>query len=111
LRQDEPEGGGASRSTDLAAGTSQATDVSLREYLMAAIDNSRKECREGIRHVEESIAASHRNQEENIAKALTSIDKRFDSVNEFRDALADLSNRMATKVDWEVPKPLLFLGQ
>jgi hypothetical protein len=31
-------GGGASRSTDPASGTSSATDVSLREYLMQAID-------------------------------------------------------------------------
>lgn len=32
------EGGGASRTTDPAAGSSAATDVSLREYLMEAID-------------------------------------------------------------------------
>lgn len=32
------EGGGASRSTDPAAGSSAATDVSLREYVMARID-------------------------------------------------------------------------
>lgn len=36
------EGGGASRSTDPAAGTSQATDVSLREYLNEKIHSDRK---------------------------------------------------------------------
>lgn len=95
----DEQGGGASRSTDPAAGTSAATDVSLREYLMQAIENSRKECREGIKNVEHSIVMANRNAEENIEKALKSIDKRFDSVNEFRDALADLSKTMATSVD------------
>lgn len=33
MTQDEHQGGGASRSTDPAYGTSTATDVSLREYL------------------------------------------------------------------------------
>jgi hypothetical protein len=35
------EGGGASRSTDPAAGTSSATDVSLREYLNEKIESDR----------------------------------------------------------------------
>jgi chromosome segregation ATPase len=95
----ELEGGGASRSTDPAAGTSSGTDVSLREYLIQAIENSRRECREGIAHIEQSIAASKRNADENLRTALTSIDRRFDNVNEFRDALGDLSQTMATKVD------------
>jgi hypothetical protein len=95
------EGGGPSRSTDPAAGTSQATDVSLREHLMQAIEHSRRECQEGIKNVEKAIAQAQRNNDENIKKALAAIDKRFDSVNEFRDSLSDLSNRMATKVDLE----------
>jgi hypothetical protein len=93
------EGGGASRSTDPAAGTSAATDVSLREYLMQAIGASRNECREGLRHLEEMVTAAEANSKENIAKALLSIDRRFDNVNEFRGALSDLSKQMATKQD------------
>jgi hypothetical protein len=73
--------------------------VSLREYLMAAIQDARRECKEGIKHLEGSVAASERNSKENIDKALASIDKRFEGVNEFRDALGDLSKTMATKVD------------
>lgn len=93
------EGGGASRSTDPAAGTSAATDVSLREYLMQAIAASRAECRDGLRHLEQSVSAAEENAKENIEKALASIDRRFDSVNEFRDALSDLSKLMAKKDD------------
>jgi hypothetical protein len=92
-------GGGASRSTDPAAGTSQATDVSLREHLTTLIENSRRECQEGIRHVEESIEQARKNAEENTKKALDSIDRRFEGVNEFRAALNDLSQQMATRID------------
>ena len=91
------EGGGASRSTDPAAGTSSATDVSLREFLMAEIRASREECKAGLKHLEESVEAAEKNSKENVEKALASIDRRFDSVNEFRDALSDLSKRMATQ--------------
>jgi hypothetical protein len=95
----DSKGGGASQSTDPALGTSTATDVSLREFLSAQIENSRRECKEGIRHVEQSIAAANKNADENIKKALDSIDRRFDSVNEFRGALNDLSVKMASKED------------
>ena len=95
------EGGGASRSTDPASGTSSATDVSLREYLMAEIRSARYECKEGIKHLEESVAAAERNSKENVEKALASIDKRFDGVNEFRGALNDLGKTMAKKTDVE----------
>ena len=95
------QGGGASRSTDPAAGTSAATDVSLREYLMQEIQASRRECKEGLRHLEASVAAAEHNSKENIEKALASIDGRFKNVNEFRGALTDLSKEMAKKSDVE----------
>lgn len=95
----EDVGGGASRSTDPAAGTSAATDVSLREYLIQAIENSRRECRESIKSVERAISAADANTAENIKTALLSIDRRFDGVNEFRGALDDLSKQMAKKTD------------
>jgi hypothetical protein len=93
------EGGGASKSTDPAAGTSQSTDVSLREFLTQEIQNSRAECKAGIERVEAMIAAANKNADENVKKALDSIDRRFDSVNEFRGALSDLSAKMASKDD------------
>jgi DNA repair exonuclease SbcCD ATPase subunit len=102
------EGGGASKSTDPAAGTSTGTDVSLREYLTSLIENARRECKANVDSLREQVEAQDKAGKEAIAKALesvdrrfesalASIDKRFDSVNEFRDALGDLSNRMATQ--------------
>ena len=80
------EGGGASRTTDPAAGTSSATDVSLREYLSARINSLE-------RHFDEV----HKHQEETLAAFRQDVSRRFDGVNEFRDALSDLSRLMATK--------------
>jgi hypothetical protein len=91
------EGGGASRSTDPAAGTSSATDVSLREYLTTLIEASRRECRDNVDSLRAQMRASDRARAEAIEKALLSIDKRFENVNEFRAALNDLSKRMATQ--------------
>ena len=90
-------GGGASRSTDPAAGTSSATDVSLREYLSAAINESRRECRDNIAHLEKHFDEIQGHNEETLAAFRNEVSRRFDGVNEFRDALSDLSALMATK--------------
>ena len=91
------EGGGASRTTDPAAGTSAATDVSLREYLTAAINESRRECRDNIAHLEKHFDETQGHYEETLAAFRDEVSRRFDGVNEFRDALSDLSALMATK--------------
>src|SRR6188474_691083 len=91
------EGGGASRTTDVAAGTSSATDVSLREYLSAAINESRRECRDNITHLEKHFDDIQGHHEETLAAFRNEVARRFDGVNEFRDALSDLSALMATK--------------
>jgi len=91
------EGGGASRTTDPAAGTSAATDVSLREYLSAAINESRRECRDSIMHLEKHFDEIQDHNEETLASFRGEVSRRFDGVNEFRDALSDLSALMATK--------------
>jgi hypothetical protein len=95
--RDEEQGGGASRTTDPAAGTSSATDVSLREYLTQAIDGLRSELRASVTRLETHFDELHVHQQETFSAAMVSIDKRFDGVNEFRNALADLSSLMATK--------------
>jgi hypothetical protein len=91
------EGGGASRTTDSAAGTSPATDVSLREYLFAAITESRRECRDNIAHLERHFDEVTDHAEETMEEFRKDVSRRFDGVNEFRDALSDLSRLMATK--------------
>jgi len=91
------EGGGASRTTEVAAGTSQATDVSLREYLVAAINDSRRECRDSISHLEKHFDEIQKHNDETLTAFRGEVSRRFDGVNEFRDALSDLSALMATK--------------
>jgi len=91
------EGGGASRSTEVASGTSSGTDVSLREYLSAAINDSRRECRDSIAHLEKHFDEIQSHNEETLAAFRGEVSRRFDGVNEFRDALSDLSALMATK--------------
>jgi hypothetical protein len=91
------EGGGASRTTDPAAGSSAATDVSLREYLSAAINESRRECRDSIAHLEKHFDEIQSHNEETLSAFRGEVSRRFDGVNEFRDALSDLSALMATK--------------
>ena len=80
------EGGGASKTTDPAAGTSSATDVSLREYLGARINHLERHFDEVLKHHEETLTDFR-----------VDVARRFDGVNEFRDALSDLSRLMATK--------------
>ena len=91
------QGGGASRSTDPAAGTSSATDVSLREHLSVAISESRRECRDGIANLERHFDEIQSHNEETLNAFRNEVSRRFDGVNEFRDALSDLSALMATK--------------
>lgn len=89
-------GGGASRSTDPAAGTSTATDVSLREYLMAQINAA--ESRADIRFLamKEQVEAAFESSQRAIDKADEATEKRFEGVNEFRAALSDQATRFVT---------------
>ena len=93
----EQGGGGASRSTEPAMGTSQATDVSLREYLSAAINESRRECRDNIAHLEKHFDEIQKHNEQMLEEFRVDVSRRFDGVNEFRESLSDLSALMATK--------------
>jgi len=82
------EGGGASRTTDPAAGTSAATDVSLREHLTLMVHSLE-------RRLEERFTAMQRATD----VAFRASEARLDSVNEFR---AQLSDQTATFVTREV---------
>ena len=80
------DGGGASRSTDPASGSSAATDVSLREYLTSLIDA-----------VEKRSDARFDAMKEAVAKVAEANEKRFDSVNEFRQTLSDQAAQFVTR--------------
>lgn len=89
-------GGGASRSTDPAAGTSSATDVSLREYLMAQINAAEQRSDIRFEAMKEQVAAAFDSSQRAIDKADIATEKRFEGVNEFRAALSDQATRFVT---------------
>lgn len=90
------EGGGASRTTDPAAGTSAATDVSLREYLMAQITAAERRADLRFEAMKEQVAAAFASSQRAIDKADMATEKRFEGVNEFRAALSDQATRFVT---------------
>lgn len=84
-------GGGASRSTDPAAGTSQATDVSLREHLTSLIDAAEKRSDQRFEAMKEAVA-----------KADTANEKRLEGFpQQFADrsALALLTDKLQVQID------------
>jgi hypothetical protein len=65
-------------------------EVSLREHIEITLH-------EMDRRYEQRFAAS----ENAVAKAERGINERLNSMNEFRDALRDQANRMATRIELE----------
>jgi hypothetical protein len=97
------EGGGASRSTDPAAGTSTATDVSLREFvaaqlatIIALIENAEKQTDMRFESMDKQVKAAFESSQRAIDKADIATEKRFEGVNEFRSALSDQATRFVT---------------
>lgn len=93
------EGGGASRSTEPAAGNSTATDVSLREFFMLLANEREKRYDERFQAIESSTEKAFENSQRAIDKADTATEKRFEGVNEFRAALADQASSFVTRSD------------
>lgn len=91
------EGGGASRSTDPASGSSAATDVSLREYLTALINAAEKRSDQRFESMKEMVATAFSTAQTAINKANEATEKRFEGVNEFRAALSDQAQQFVTK--------------
>ena len=97
------EGGGASRSTDPAAGTSTATDVSLREFvaaqlatIIALIEAQQKQTDMRFDAMDRQVKAAFESSQRAIDKADEATEKRFEGVNEFRSALSDQATRFVT---------------
>lgn len=106
-------GGGASRSTEPAAGTSQATDVSLREYLTALISAVEKRSDARFEAMKATVETAFSTAQTAIDKAEEATEKRFEGVNEFRAALSDQANQFVTKetIDALVAKLEAQIGQ
>lgn len=90
-------GGGASRSTDPAAGTSSATDVSLREYLTALISAAERRSDARFEAMKDMVQTAFSEAQKAIDKAEAATDKRLEGMNEFRDTLSDQANNFVTK--------------
>jgi hypothetical protein len=90
------DGGGASRTTDPAAGSSAATDVSLREYLMAQINAVESRANLRFEAMKAQVEAAFASSQRAIDKADEATEKRFEGVNEFRAALSDQATRFVT---------------
>ncbi len=91
------EGGGASRTTDSAAGSSAATDVSLREYLTSLIQAAELRSDARFDQMKEMVDAAFQSSQKAIEKADTATEKRFEGVNEFRAQLADQAGKFVTR--------------
>lgn len=91
------EGGGASRSTDPAAGTSSATDVSLREYLVALINAVERRSDERFEAMKHDVEAAFKSSQAAISKAELATEHRFEAVNEFRAVLSDQQRDLVTR--------------
>lgn len=92
----EQAGGGASRSTDPAAGSSAATDVSLREYVTLMVRGMEERIDQRFVAMQAAVDAAFDNSQRAIDKADTATEKRFEGVNEFRAALSDQATRFVT---------------
>lgn len=93
-------GGGASRSTEPARGSSSGTDVPLRDYLVGKIvdleervaqqfELNDKALQAALIAQEKAVAAALTAAKEAVDKAETAAGKRFEATNEFRAQLAD----------------------
>lgn len=66
------------------------TDVGIRDYLERRIDD-----------LDKRVAERFLMNQDAVDKAEKTMNERLNSMNEFRDALRDQANRMATRVELE----------
>jgi hypothetical protein len=91
------EGGGASRSTDPAAGTSSATDVSLREHLTSLINAAEERSDQRFESMKAMVETAFKVSESAIEKAEAADNKRFDSMNEFNTRIDTILSNTVTR--------------
>lgn len=95
------DGGGASRSTDPAAGSSAATDVSLREHLAALRQADSRYTEAELRHVRELAQLQREADQLAIGKALDSSKELAEKHNDLIRSGEKKDETYATKVDLE----------
>lgn len=90
-------GGGASRTTDPASGTSAATDVSLREFLMVQIKAAEEKSDAHFAAMEKAVDAAFKAAEVATTKAEVADATRFESMNEFNTRIDTILANTATR--------------
>lgn len=90
-------GGGASRSTDPAAGSSAATDVSLREYVMAAIGSMDRHLTAELAALRRETVSAQANAKEAVGLASEEAKERLASHNGLIDQMQQLSGTFVTR--------------
>ena len=93
----EDAGGGASRSTDPAAGSSAATDVSLREYIAQTINALDRQITTELKALRRETQTARENARAAVQKAEQAQERRLDLLNEFRAQAADESRKYAQR--------------
>jgi Skp family chaperone for outer membrane proteins len=110
-----PEGGGASQSTEIAAGTSSGTDVPLKELVQTLHGGVKRQMEDNYARLEDKIAASerllfarleslasdgamrHDSAQTAITKAEEAIQRRLDLLNEFRGQISEDAQKYAQR--------------
>jgi hypothetical protein len=95
--KDLDHGGGASRSTDPAAGSSAATDVSLREYVMAAVANLDRQMTSELAALRRETEAAQGNAKEAVGIATVEAKERLSAHNGLIDRMEVLTASFVTR--------------
>jgi hypothetical protein len=93
------EGGGASRSTDPAAGSSAATDVSLREHFEALRQCDRELARERMLNLRDIAIVRREGDQFAISTALASAKELAEKHNDLIRSAEKKDETYATKID------------
>ena len=94
---DEEVGGGASRTTDPAGGTSSATDVSLREYVNAQLNALDRHTTAELHALRRENEAANKAAERAIEVAAHEANERLQAHNGLIAQMQALSNTFATR--------------
>jgi hypothetical protein len=73
----------------MAAATASSDDIPLRQYVDMRFEQQDRAVAAALAAQEKAVAAALAAADRAVAKAETAAEKRFESVNEFRSALAD----------------------
>lgn len=98
------DGGGASRSTDPASGSSAATDVSLREYVGSQIASLDRHITSEINALRRETQIANENAEKAIGVAAAEAKERLAAHNGLIDQMQDLQSTFASRESLEAFK-------